>query len=75
MLWKIIVSLLIIILVIWAVRIRVNIKRKRGVQSADSTVASPASLALGELVAIAGGIYLSLMLVAQFLEISLPEKN
>lgn len=35
---------------------------------------SPVSLAMQELIAIAGGIYLSLIMVVSFLKISIPEK-
>jgi hypothetical protein len=74
MLIKGILALILIGLVAWAVRTRVKLKRIRGVDNVESTVASPASIALGELVAIAGGIYLSLVLLTSFLKLSLPEK-
>lgn len=35
---------------------------------------SPVSLAIQELIAIAGGIYLSLIMVVSFLKINIPEK-
>lgn len=71
---KILAGLLALLIIFWAVRSRVGIKRRRGIQAAESTVASPASIALGELVAVAGGIYLSLILIASFLKITTPEK-
>lgn len=74
MFWKILLVLAVLLIIFLAVRSRVNIKRKRGALSAEGTVASPASIALGELVAVAGGIYLSLVLVASFLKIATPEK-
>ena len=40
----------------------------------EDAVESPASLAIGELVAVAGGIYLALTLLATFLKISMPER-
>ena len=73
MLIKGILALILIGLMFWAVRTRIRLKRSRGVDNME-TVASPASIALGELVAIAGGIYLSLVLLTSFLKLSLPEK-
>jgi len=46
----------------------------RNEHTLEGAVASPASLALGEIVAVAGGIYLSLVLAASFLKMELPEK-
>ena len=74
MFWKILAGLLALLIIFWAVRARVGLKRWRGNQATESTVASPASIALGELVAVAGGIYLSLVLIASFLKITTPEK-
>ncbi len=74
MLVKGILILVFIGLIAWAVRTRVKLKKTRGAENMESTVASPASIALGELVAIAGGIYLSLVLLTSFLKLSLPEK-
>lgn len=37
-------------------------------------IASAISLALGEILAIAGGIYLSLVMLVSFLDLSVPEK-
>lgn len=74
MVWKILAVLFLLVLVIWAVRTRVTLKRKYRVNSVENAVASPASVALGELVAIAGGVYCSLILVVSFLKLSVPEK-
>lgn len=70
---KVMAVLLIVGLVFWAVRSRVFLKRLRRVEQ-DSTVSSPASIALAELVAVAGGVYLSLVLVTSFLKLSVPNK-
>lgn len=74
MIWTIVIILVFLILVLWAVRTKIFIKRTRGAEVLDNTVASPASAALGELVAVAGGIYLSLVLVSSFLKLSTPDK-
>lgn len=74
MFWTIIIILVIVLLVIWAVRARIHLRRKRSVQNLENTVTSPASLAMGELIAIAGGIYLSLVLLESFLELTVPDK-
>ena len=73
MLIKSILALIFIGLMFWAVRTRIRLKRSRGGDNME-TIASPVSIALGELVAIAGGIYLSLVLLTSFLKLSLPEK-
>jgi len=74
MFWKIMFGLLAFLIIFLAVRARVSIKRKRSFETVESTVASPASIAMGELVAVAGGVYLSLVLLASFLKITAPEK-
>jgi hypothetical protein len=60
---------LLLLLFILALRAKVGFYRNSSVEAA----ASPVSRALAELVAIAGGIYLSLVLLVSFLKISLPE--
>lgn len=74
MFWKIMMIILLLVLVLWAVRSRVFLKRRRGLENMEATVASPASIAVGELVAVAGGIYLSLVLASSFLKLSVPDK-
>lgn len=74
MIWKIILALILIALLIWAVRTKVFLKRRRSEKKVEGAVESPASLAMGEIVAVAGGIYLSLVLVASFLRLDLPDK-
>lgn len=73
MLWRIILILLFLALIIWAVHSRLCIKKTRTLEK-EATIASPASKALAEIVAIAGGIYLSLILVTSFLKVNMPEK-
>ncbi|MBE3571632.1 MAG: hypothetical protein IMW95_01580 [Moorella humiferrea] len=63
------VFLALALLLILAVKVKVGNYRSNNVEA----VASPVSRALAELVAIAGGIYLSLVLLVSFLKISLPE--
>lgn len=74
MFWTIIIILILIFLFILAVRARLILKRRRNIRSIENTVTSPASLAIGELAAIAGGIYLSLVLLQSFLELTIPDK-
>lgn len=74
MLGKIVLAAIIIGLVTWAVKTKVFIKRNRSEKILEGATSSPASLALGEIVAVAGGIYLALVLVATFLNMELPEK-
>ncbi|PKM85980.1 MAG: hypothetical protein CVU87_13580 [Firmicutes bacterium HGW-Firmicutes-12] len=74
MFWTIIILLVIVILVGWAIRARIHLRRRRSVQNIENTVTSPASLAMGELIAIAGGIYLSLVLLESFLDLTIPER-
>lgn len=75
MIWKLVLLSVFIGAVYWAVRTRVRIKRSRGLDRPEAAVASPASIALGELVAIAGGIYLSLVLLVSFLKLTVPAKS
>ncbi|MGI9860349.1 hypothetical protein SDD30_03060 [Moorella naiadis] len=58
-----------LLLFLLAVRIKTRYYRSSNMEA----VASPASRALAELVAVAGGIYLSLVLLVSFLKIELPE--
>lgn len=71
---KIILAVIVAGLVAWAVKTKVFIKRRRSEKILEGAVSSPASLALGEIVAVAGGIYLSLVLVSSFLGMELPER-
>lgn len=74
MFWTIIIILILIFLFILAVRTRISLRRRRNIRSIENTATSPASLAMGELAAIAGGIYLSLVLLQSFLELTIPDK-
>jgi len=58
-----------LLLLLLAVRLKARYYRSSNVEA----VASPASRALAELVAVAGGIYLSLVLLVSFLKLNLPE--
>jgi len=71
---KVILALILIALIVWAVRNKVFLKRRRNESTFEGAVDSPASVALGEIVAVAGGIYLSLVLVATFLKVDMPDK-
>ena len=73
MIWKVLIISILLVMTFWAVRSRINIKRRRAFDTMETSVASPASVAIGELIAIAGGIYLSLVLVVSFLKITLPQ--
>lgn len=65
------IALVLAALGIWSVWIR----SRRYRQSAQmKTKVSPLSMALQELIAVAGGIYLSLILLVSFLKVSIPEK-
>lgn len=74
MFWTIIIILILILLFIIAIRARLILKRRRNIRSIENTATSPASIAIGELAAIAGGIYLSLVLLQSFLELTIPDK-
>ncbi len=65
---------LFIILVSIAISTKKRLKRMREIGNFENAVDSPTSYAIGELVAIAGGIYLSLVLLASFLKLSMPER-
>ena len=74
MFWKVILALILLCLLIWAVRTKCFIKRSRSEKMPTSgAIDSPASLAMGEIVAVAGGIYLSLILIASFLKLDYPD--
>ncbi|MGI6144623.1 MAG: hypothetical protein GX092_06470 [Clostridia bacterium] len=57
-----------------AVKTKKKLRHARNLTRWEDAVESPASLAIGELVAVAGGIYLALTLLATFLKISMPER-
>lgn len=63
-----------LLLVLAAIKTKKRLKRWRDIADLENAVESPTSYAIGELVAVAGGIYLSLVLLASFLKISMPER-
>lgn len=52
--------------------LKAKVRRYRSISTGEQ-LPSPASRALGELVAIAGGIYLSLVMLVSFLKLAVPE--
>ncbi len=74
MFFKLIILLVTIGFVVWAVKSRIEIRRKRVTENVEVAEASPMSVAIGELVAIAGGIYISLVLIVSFLKMQIPER-
>lgn len=71
---KIIFFLVFIIILFLAVKTKKKIRYRRNLARLENAVESPASLAIGELVAVAGGIYLALTLLTSFLKISMPDR-
>ncbi len=72
--WKIIFLIIIFILFFFAVRTKRTLQRMRTMAQLENAVDSPTSVAIGELVAIAGGIYLSLILLTSFLKVNMPAR-
>lgn len=72
--WKIFFLLIIFILLFLAVRSKKFLLRMRTKAQMENAVDSPTSLAIGELVAVAGGIYLSLIMLTSFLKVNMPER-
>jgi len=56
----------------WSIRLRVS--RFRQVLDNTEIKSTPLSLAIQELIAVAGGLYLSLVMLVSFLKIEIPEK-
>jgi len=71
--FSIIVLLLLLVLIIWSVRSKIYINQKRQ-QDFPEVINSPVSQALTQLLGAAGGIYLSLVMLASFLGIDVPDK-
>ncbi|KJS83233.1 MAG: hypothetical protein JM58_13065 [Peptococcaceae bacterium BICA1-8] len=71
--FSIIVLLLLFVLVIWSVRSKIYINKKRQ-KDLPEPINSPVSQALTQLLGAAGGIYLSLVMLASFLGIDVPDK-
>ncbi|MGB9660498.1 MAG: hypothetical protein ACPL5F_00580 [Moorellaceae bacterium] len=68
--WQILTAFFLLLLFYAALKIKVRRYRSAG---AAEQLPSPASRALAELVGIAGGIYLSLVLLVSFLKLAVPE--
>jgi len=71
-LFSIIVLLLLFVLIIWSVRSKIYINQRR--KDLPEVISSPVSQALTQLLGAAGGIYLSLVMLASFLGINVPDK-
>lgn len=76
MLGKVLLVLMICVTVGLSVWQRVVLLKKRNIldQVPDAPISSFLSEALAQLVGIAGGIYLSLILLVSFLEVDVPQK-
>lgn len=72
--WKILFLLILFVLVFLAVRSKKILLRMRTKAQMENAVDSPTSIAIGEVVAIAGGIYLSLIMLTSFLKVNMPER-
>lgn len=66
------IVLIFLVMLYGAVAMKLNLRKTRGNDMTEKAVTSPASKALGELVGIAGGIYLSLILICTFLKLTVP---
>ena len=64
---------LLLVLIILSLSVWQRIKYFRETVHENKTTASPLSLALQELVAVAGSIYLSVIMLVSFLKINIPE--
>jgi len=73
---EILLLILIVVLIIFAIREKVKQKIKAVplYDMPEEAKSSPVSQALTELVAIAGGIYIALLLITTFLGLELPDK-
>ncbi|HHX95918.1 MAG TPA: hypothetical protein GX687_00400 [Clostridia bacterium] len=61
-------------LVYLAIKSQKKLQKQRKIKELEKITDSPFSYVIAELVAVAGGIYLALLLLVTFLEISLPER-
>ena len=70
---NILLLVVIVILIVFAVREKTRQRKATSVSSIPEEIKpSPVSQALTELVAIAGGIYISLLVITTFLDLELP---
>lgn len=68
-------TIIVIVLLFWSLRERMRTGFCRAGKELDTGVReSPFSRALGNLIGVAGGIYLSLVLLLTFLEIQIPSR-
>lgn len=67
------IILLFIVLIIFSVRSKIFLNQKRQ-KELPEIINSPVSQALTQLLGTAGGIYLSLIMLASFLEIEIPKQ-
>lgn len=68
-------TVIVVVLLFWSLRERVRIGSYRAGKDLDTGAReSPFSRALGNLIGVAGGIYLSLVLLLSFLEIEVPSR-
>jgi hypothetical protein len=77
MFMKIIAALCLLVIVWVAVKSKVRIKTRRGYRGVELPTEakdSMLSVALAELIATAGGIYISLLLLFSFLDLAVPGK-
>lgn len=76
MLSSLVFGLILFLLVVFSVRERVRLRlyREKEWGGLGESKASPLSQALANLVGVAGGIYLSLMVLVSFLEVQLPPR-
>lgn len=73
--WISILSLVIFLgVLLLVVDVRAQQLRRRAMDIPDNTVSSFFSRGLAELVGIAGGIYLSLVMLVSFLDVQIPDK-
>ncbi|MDW7675538.1 MAG: hypothetical protein SCK28_13500 [Bacillota bacterium] len=73
---NVLLLLMLLLLLFFAIRAKVSSQKTRRPTSSipDEIKLSPFSKALAEIVAIAGGIYISLSLLISFLNLSIPEQ-
>lgn len=71
---KIFFCLFLLLLFSLAVKTKKGLRKQRSIAELENIIESPISFAIAELVAIAGGIYLALILLTTFLKVSMPER-
>lgn len=73
---KILLLLLLFLAISFSIQQRIRLQQKRNLlnQVPDAPISSFLSEALAQLVGVAGGVYLSLIMVVSFLELELPSQ-